>query len=57
MEFVLADVVGESAHLFYTDAGVGGKFNPDGADLGLRVGFGFCRYGGVLDKHSVGGSE
>ena len=57
MEFVLVDVLGESAHLFYADAGVGGEFDPDGADLGLRIGFSFCGYGGVFCKHGVSGSE
>ena len=57
MEFVLVDVVGEGSHLFYADAGVGGEFNPDGADLRLRVRFGFCRYGCVFCKHGIGGSE
>lgn len=41
VEFVLADVLGEGAHLLDADAGVGGEFDPDGADLGRRVGFGF----------------
>lgn len=57
VEFVLVDVLGESAHLFYADAGVGGEFDPDGANLGLRVGIGFCGYGSVFCKHGVGGSE
>lgn len=57
VKFVLVDVLGEGAHLLYTDAGVGGKFDPDGTDLGLRVGVGFCRYRGVLCEHGVGGSE
>ena len=57
MEIVLVDVLGESAHLFYADAGVRGEFDPDGADLGLRVRFDFGGYGGVLCKHGVGGSE
>ena len=57
MEFVLGDVVGEGAHLLDADAGVGGEFDPDGADLGLGGGFGFCGYGGVFGDHGVGGAE
>lgn len=57
VEFVLTDVLGEGAHLLYADADVGGEFDPDGADLGLRVGVGFGGYGGVFCKHGVGGSE
>ena len=38
VEFVLGDVVGEGAHLLDADAGVGGEFDPDGADLGLGEG-------------------
>ena len=57
VEFVLVDVLGESAHLLDADAGVGGEFDPDGADLGLRVRVRFCGYGGVLGEHGVGGSE
>ena len=57
MEFVLGDVVGEGAHLLDADAGVGGEFDPDGADLGLGGGVGFGGYGGVFGDHGVGGAE
>ena len=57
VEFVLADVLGEGAHMFYADAGIGGKFDPDGADLGLGVGFDFCGYGGIFCEHGIGRSE
>lgn len=57
MEFVLVDVLRESAHLLYADAGVRGEFDPDGADLGLGVWVGFGGYGGVFGEHGVGGSE
>ena len=57
LEFVLVDVLGEGAHLLYAYARVRGEFDPDGADLGLRGGFGFRGYGGVFCKHGVGGFE
>ena len=57
VELVLLDVLSEGAHLLDADAGVGGEFDPDGADLGLRGGLGFCRYGGVFGEHGIGGSE
>ena len=34
VEVVLADVLGEGAHLLDADGGFGGEFDPDGADLG-----------------------
>lgn len=48
VKLVLVDVLGEGAHLFDADAGVGAEFDPDGADLreGGRVGL--CGEGGVF---------
>ena len=57
MEVVLADMLGESAHLFYADAGVGGELDPDSADLGERVRIRGCRERGILRKHSISGFE
>lgn len=57
VEFVLGDVVREGAHLLDADAGVGGEFDPDGADLGLGGGLGFGGYGGVFGDHGVRGAE
>ena len=48
VEFVLVDVLGEGAHLFDADAGVGAEFDPDGADLGERVRLGLGGEGGVF---------
>ena len=57
VEFVLADVLGEGAHLFDADTGVGGEFNPDRADLRLRIGIGLGGQRGVLCEHGVCGPE
>ncbi len=56
-ELVLGDVLGEGAHLLDADAGVGGEFDPDGADLGLRGRVRLCGEGGVFGEHGVGGAE
>ncbi len=54
---MLGDVLGEGAHLLDADAGVGGEFDPDGADLGLRGRVRLCGEGGVFGEHGVGGAE
>ena len=57
VELVLGDVLREGAHLLDADAGIGGEFDPDGADLGEGRGVGFGGQGGVFGQHGVGGAE
>lgn len=57
VEVVGGDMLGEGAHLLDADGGVGGEFDPDGADGGgLRGGvMGGGRGDGVFDQHCFGG--
>ncbi len=57
MEMVRAYMLCECAQVFYAEGRFGREIDPDGADCGLRVGFGFCREGCVFCVHGVGGSE
>lgn len=37
VEFVFVDVMGEGAHLFDADGGLGAEFDPNGADVRGRI--------------------
>ena len=56
VEFMLGDVVGEGADLFYADGGVAVEFDPDGADCWGRGGVGFSGERGVFLEHRGGGT-
>ena len=57
VEIVLRDVVPEVAHLFDADGGVGGEFDPDGADFGFRGWVPRGGEGGVFGEHFGGGAR
>lgn len=56
VEFVLINVLGESAHLLDADGGVGAELDPDGADCGGCGGSVSRGQGGIFGEHSGRGT-